>query len=185
MKAPLPPNTVQISTHKPFEFGAPTTTMTAWFTWTTTVKTTTSLGFGQTTQMTPVPIATTPMLGAAYCAQPTWEERMNAPYTDWELNFELNQVIIERIYAQLYPFFHRGPEIHVHPAAPAARTRALGLGGLPATISSNQVVRTLALPVSTCTSAASVDLQPHHGSIFSFAGRTGPDASQYKAGRVE
>ena len=24
-------------------------------------------------QMTPVPIATTPMLGAAYCAQPTWE----------------------------------------------------------------------------------------------------------------
>ena len=110
LKPAVPPNTVQISTHKPNSFGAPTTTVTAFFTWTTTVVTTSLPRAGQTTEMTPIPVATTPMLGAAFCEQPTWEERLNAPYTEWELNFDLGQVIIERIYTQLYPFLTEVPK---------------------------------------------------------------------------
>ncbi|CAJ1445930.1 unnamed protein product [Effrenium voratum] len=105
---PVPPNTQQISTYKPYEFGAPTTTVTPFFTRTSTSFTTTQVGFG-TTEMTPVPLETTPILGAVWCEQPTWQERATAPYTDWELNFQLNPEILERIYAQLYHFFSRVP----------------------------------------------------------------------------
>ena len=60
---------------------------------------------GQAAAVTPMPVATTPILGAAHCEQPTWEERTTAPYTAWELNFQLEVEIMERIYRQLYPFF--------------------------------------------------------------------------------
>lgn len=106
---PLPPNTLQISTYKPFEFGQPTTTITSRFTRTATTVTTTPPLDGQTIELTPIPVATTPMLGAAYCSQPTWEERATAPYTEWEINFNLDQEILDRIFVQLYPFFSKMP----------------------------------------------------------------------------
>jgi len=106
---PLPPNTLQISTYKPFEFGQPTTTITSRFTRTATTVTTTPPLDGQTIELTPIPVATTPMLGAAHCDQPTWEERATAPYTEWEINFNLDQEIMDRIFVQLYPFFSKMP----------------------------------------------------------------------------
>jgi len=106
---PLVPNTQPISTYKPYQFGQPTTTYTSLFTRTTTRVDTTPLQFGQTAPLTPLPVSTTPMLGASYCDEPTWQDRALAPYTDWELNFALDQEIMDRIYVQLNPFFAKVP----------------------------------------------------------------------------
>lgn len=110
LKPPVAPNTIPISTYRPYQFGAATTTVTAFFTYTITRVTSTVPPGGATAQVTPIPVATTPMLGAAFCAQPTWEERTTAPYTEWELNFELPLEIMDRIFAQLNPFFAQVPK---------------------------------------------------------------------------
>eukprot|EP00440_Ansanella_granifera_P007096 gb/GFBE01007684.1/.p1 GENE.gb/GFBE01007684.1/~~gb/GFBE01007684.1/.p1 ORF type:complete len:607 (+),score=109.29 gb/GFBE01007684.1/:1-1821(+) len=104
----LPQNTFQISTYRPSEFGKETTTTTLLITYTSTTVTTTKPPGG--TLAPPIYVgSTTPMLGAEDCKEPTRREISTAPYTDWELNFDLNIEIMERIYARLNQFLFNAP----------------------------------------------------------------------------
>jgi len=105
---PAEPINFVISTYKPNSFGRPTTTSTLLTTITVTSVTTT-VPNGLTLAPTPKPGPTTPLLGAMFCAEPTLEEIAEAPYTQWELNFDITQEVMERIYAQLNQFFYRAP----------------------------------------------------------------------------
>eukprot|EP00930_Biecheleria_cincta_P041619 TRINITY_DN28554_c0_g1_i1.p1 TRINITY_DN28554_c0_g1~~TRINITY_DN28554_c0_g1_i1.p1 ORF type:complete len:596 (+),score=55.80 TRINITY_DN28554_c0_g1_i1:71-1858(+) len=105
---PAAPINFVVSTYKPNSFGRPTTTSTLLTTITSTSVTTT-VPRGLTVAPTPKPGPTTPLLGARFCVEPTLEEIAQAPYTQWELNFDISQEVMERIYAQLNQFFYRAP----------------------------------------------------------------------------
>jgi len=98
----------EISTLRPVEFGFATTTTTLLSTITTTTITTTEVP-GQTKVPTPRPDVTTPLLGAAFCEPPSLEEIAQAPYTEWELHFDLSNEIMERLYARLTYFMGQIP----------------------------------------------------------------------------
>lgn len=105
---PPEPLDLALSTYKPNTFGRPTTTSTLLSTITSTSVTTT-VPDGRTIAPTAMPGSTTPLLGAKYCPEPTRQEIAEAPYTEWELNWDISQEVIERIYTQLNQFFYQAP----------------------------------------------------------------------------
>jgi len=107
-EVPLPASNWEVSTYRPVEFGFATTTTTLLTTITTTTVTTTIVP-GQTKAPTPRPDVTTPLLGAAFCEPPSLEEIAQAPYTEWEINFDLGNEIMERLYARLTSFLGEVP----------------------------------------------------------------------------
>lgn len=64
-------------------------------------------------QMTPIPVATTPMLGAAFCEQPTWEVWHSEI---WKLFFQISRIWICQDFAASSSVASRSPERFVSQA---------------------------------------------------------------------